>query len=61
VGLGLAEPREDFELICGREVTVETAAHRRLVARDGERERMESPFAFRLRPAALDVFVPAES
>jgi YegS/Rv2252/BmrU family lipid kinase len=61
VGLGLAEPREDFELICGREITVETASHSRLVARDGERERMESPFAFRLRPAALDVLVPAEA
>jgi diacylglycerol kinase family enzyme len=61
LGLGLAEPREDFELVCGRDVTVETAWHRRLVARDGERERMESPFVFRLRPGALDVFVPAEA
>jgi diacylglycerol kinase family enzyme len=61
LGLGLAEPREDFELLCGREVDVVTARHSRLVARDGERERMQSPFRFRLRPGALDVLVPAEA
>lgn len=60
VGLGLAEPGEDFELFCGRDVRVETASSRRLVARDGEREQMDSPFVFRLLPGALDVFAPAE-
>jgi diacylglycerol kinase family enzyme len=61
LALGLSERREDFELICGREVRVETRFSPRLVARDGERERLASPFVFRLHPGALKVVVPREA
>lgn len=53
------EAERDFELLCGREIDVETWHGRRLVARDGERERMTGPFRFRRRPGALRVLVPA--
>ncbi len=51
--------RRDFELVCGSEILVETARSHRLVARDGERERMQGPFRFRMRRGALQVIVPA--
>ncbi|HPG21458.1 MAG TPA: diacylglycerol kinase family protein [Amaricoccus sp.] len=53
------QPSRDFELICGRDVRVEMRHRRRLVARDGERERMTGPFRFAMRPEALRVIVPA--
>jgi diacylglycerol kinase family enzyme len=49
---------EDFDLICGREIVIETSRGARLLARDGERERMAGPFRFVMRPAALRVVVP---
>lgn len=54
------KPERDFELICGREIVVESQRRaRRMVARDGERDRMTGPFRFSLRPGALRVLVPA--
>ncbi len=50
----------DFELFCGEEIVVTTKRRRRLVARDGERERLSSPFRFTLRRRALDVIVPSD-
>lgn len=56
------KPGRDFELICGREIVVESPRRsRRLVARDGERDRMTAPFRFTLRPGALRVLVPKEA
>ncbi len=51
----------DFQLCCGEEILVETTRTTRLVARDGERERMTAPFRFRVRHGALRVLVPPES
>ncbi len=53
------KPGRDFELFCGDEITVATKRRRRLVARDGERERLSSPFRFRISRGALSVVVPA--
>lgn len=53
------EPGRDFELFCGREILIESQRPRRLVARDGERERMASPFRFEVMRGALEVLVPA--
>jgi diacylglycerol kinase family enzyme len=51
----------DFELMCGREIVVETRQTQRSVARDGERERMSAPFRFSMRPDLLQVLVPASA
>ncbi len=59
LALGIAEAGRDFEFMCGREILVETARHRRSVAWDGERVKMPGPFRFRLRHDALDLHVPA--
>lgn len=63
IGLALRRlrPERDFELRCGDDIVVETAHRSRHVAHDGERERMASPFRFRLRRDALRVLVQADS
>lgn len=61
LALHLTERRTDFELLCGQEVEIETARPWRLVARDGEREKMQGPFRFRLHPGALRIVVPPEA
>ena len=48
----------DFDLYCGEDVVIETRRRRRLVARDGERERLASPFRFRILKDALNVIAP---
>ncbi len=48
----------DFDLVTGQEVTVETGRPYRHVVRDGETERMEGPFRFRMMQGALKVVVP---
>ena len=60
LALGRMVPKRDFELFCGSEVEVEGRLRRRLVARDGERDRMRGPFRFNVRRDALQVLVPAE-
>lgn len=50
---------EDFELLCGREVVVETPRRHLLVARDGERDRLSAPFRFTRHDDALEVMAPA--
>ena len=52
------ERGRDFDFFAGRRVEIETRRERRLVARDGERERMRSPFAFRIRDKPLRVIAP---
>lgn len=52
------KPGRDFDLLCGAEVVVETRRARSLVARDGERARMSSPFRFRFLRDAIRVIVP---
>lgn len=58
LALKSAQPERDFELLDGRDVLIETTRRRRTIARDGERERIEGPFRFRLRQNALQVILP---
>lgn len=58
---GLVEEGRDFELLCGHDILVETPGRRSLVARDGERGRMEGPFRFRALPGALRLVVPEDA
>lgn len=51
----------DMEMIYGRDVTITTRQKHRLMARDGEKETMTSPFRFRLHPDVLQVVAPPAS
>lgn len=53
-----ARPGRDMELIHGREVKIETRQKKRLVARDGEKSEMNSPFCFTLHKDVLRVIAP---
>lgn len=55
---GRVDQAKDFDVFCVTEARVETRKRRPLVACDGEVERMETPFHYRIRPAALRVLVP---
>ncbi|MGB3405987.1 MAG: diacylglycerol kinase family protein [Jannaschia sp.] len=48
----------DFDYMAGSSIDIETRSKRRLIARDGEREKMRSPFVFRMRPDPLIVIAP---
>jgi diacylglycerol kinase family enzyme len=53
------ERGRDFELFDGRDVDIEKSrGGSRRVARDGERERLRSPFRFRIHERALRVVAP---
>lgn len=54
----MARPYRDFTLIGATAVQIETRSRRRTIARDGEREKMAAPFAFRRLPEVLTVIVP---
>lgn len=56
-----AQPGRDFELLCGADVVVESRRKHSLVARDGERDRIASPFRFRFLRDALQVVAPERS
>ncbi|MGR3783902.1 MAG: diacylglycerol/lipid kinase family protein [Albimonas sp.] len=60
LGLKQLKPGRDFEMLYGKEIVVETRRPRRLVARDGEREKMTGPFRFLRKDGALEVLAPAE-
>lgn len=49
---------EDYRLMTGKEIVIQTKKRKQLVARDGERERMEGPFTVCLKRDALGVIVP---
>jgi diacylglycerol kinase family enzyme len=55
------ERGRDFEYHTGREITVETRAKRRLVARDGERDKLGQPFVFRMLDRPLRVAAGPEA
>ena len=48
----------DFTLLTGEDIVIETRRTHRLVARDGERERMAGPYRFRLTKDAVQVIRP---
>lgn len=51
----------DFEMFEGEEIEIEAAPSRLLVARDGERERMETPICIRRCADPLPVIVPRDT
>lgn len=58
---GRTRELRELDLFHAAEVTVETRRRRIQVARDGEVSTMTAPLAFRIRPKALTVLVPAEA
>lgn len=51
----------DFTLLTGKTVLVETRRSTRMLARDGERERMDGPYEFRIRRHAVRLRVSRTS
>lgn len=49
----------DVEQLFGEDILIETRGYDRLVARDGERARLQTPLRFRVRRDALQVIAPA--
>lgn len=62
IGLGGGLPDRKFEVLSGRQITIEGTGRlgnrQRYIARDGERERMASPFKMEVIEDALTVIVP---
>jgi diacylglycerol kinase family enzyme len=56
---GRLHQADDFASALVRHLRVESRHARLLVATDGEVTAMQTPLEFRVRPAALQVFVPA--
>ncbi|MEI4471048.1 diacylglycerol/lipid kinase family protein [Frigidibacter sp. MR17.24] len=61
LAMGRAMPGQDFEMLGGSEIVIETRRRRRTIARDGERDRMTAPFRFRMLTGALNVLAPDEA
>ncbi|MGI3171451.1 diacylglycerol/lipid kinase family protein [Pseudooceanicola sp. C21-150M6] len=57
----IARPGRDMELMHGRTVTIATRQKKRLVARDGEKTEMKSPFTFELHKDALTLVAPDQT
>ncbi|EPX86811.1 diacylglycerol/lipid kinase family protein [Salipiger mucosus] len=57
---GWAARGEDFDLMTGEDILVDTGRKRALVARDGEKSLMRAPVRFRLRERPLQVVVPGD-
>jgi YegS/Rv2252/BmrU family lipid kinase len=51
---------EDYTMLTGREITIETFRRKQLVAWDGERSRLVDPFYFKMLKDELNVIVPAQ-
>lgn len=62
IAMGRGLPDKTFELLSGPYVLIESIGkpprHRRFIARDGERERLNGPFHLRVVDGALRVLVP---
>ncbi|XDA97023.1 diacylglycerol kinase family protein [Sulfitobacter sp. LCG007] len=58
LAMGLARKNRDFSMICVDELTIASDRKHLLVARDGERARMERPFRFELHKDSLRVITP---
>jgi len=52
---------KDFVSLCTDEIWIETRRKQLRVAMDGEVEMLETPLHYRVRPAALNVIVPAKT
>jgi diacylglycerol kinase family enzyme len=64
VALGRATSAQNFELLGGKDIIIESIdrpiRRTRTIGKDGERERMQGPFRFRVVQNALSVLVPTE-
>ena len=54
----LSDEARDFRLITGRDVQLDTARPRQLVACDGELERMRTPLRFEIREGGINLIRP---
>jgi len=59
LAFGKVAAGRDFDMVTAEEIMIETRKARRLLAFDGEKERMEGPFRLRVHHGALSVIVPA--
>jgi diacylglycerol kinase family enzyme len=59
--LGKLRQARDFDALTASRLRVDTAKRRVRVATDGEVSVMQAPLEYRIRPAALRVFVPQRS
>ena len=59
VAMGGVREGQDFELLTGCDILIETRRDNRRVARDGEHERMRQPYRFRFLKDAVRVMAPA--
>lgn len=60
LALGASARGTDFELVISDELLIESRIRRKLVALDGEKEKMTAPFRLEVLRDALRVIVPAE-
>ena len=60
LALGKSARGEDFELVISDDMLIESRARRKLVALDGEKEKMTGPFRLNVMHGALKVFAPAD-
>ena len=61
IAFGVAKRKRHFEMVSGARILLETVPKHRLVARDGEKERMKGPFTLRVLPESLNVLVRKDS
>ncbi|MDB6179859.1 diacylglycerol/lipid kinase family protein [Paracoccus fistulariae] len=59
LAIGLSAQDSDFDLIVTDELSIETRKSQQLVAHDGEKTRLASPFHLKVWPDALTVLVPS--
>ena len=60
LALGLSAKDSDFDLIVTDSLVIDTGQFRQLIAHDGEKTRMKSPFHVQVLHGALTVLVPAD-
>lgn len=60
LAFGFSAKDSDFDLILTDRLVIETGKRRQLIAHDGEKTRMVSPFRLRVRHGDLKVLVPAD-
>lgn len=60
LAFGLSAKDSDFDLILTDSLTIETGKRQQLIAHDGEKTRIVSPFHLQVRHGALKVLVPAD-
>jgi len=58
--IGRTARGQDFDLLVADEIQIDSRKPRRLLAFDGEKERVNGPFNLRVRHEALSVIIPAD-